>query len=204
VHESSGMMAAATCATCGTPLPAGANYCPSCGRLVATAAPAAKSGVPRWLLVLLIVGGAFVVSIPFLAIFAAILIPNFIHARAQSTTAADEGNLKSIAMALELYAVDHGGKYPDHLPQLVPQYFKVLPTVPGGDGTGAYDYHHPGSLPGTALYEIWDDGSMDPTTFYSIPRGAHGPPCQRSCKYVVYQAGVGFIGVPGTTGATSR
>jgi hypothetical protein len=194
-----------SCQTCGAPLPAGANYCPNCGRLVATAqTPPAKGGMPKWLLVVLIVGALFFVAIPFLGIFAAILIPNFLHARAESMMAANEGNLKMIATGLEEYAVDHNGKYPDHLPQLVPTYLKALPPVPGGDGTGAYDYHHPASPPGAAAYEIWDDGSMDPTTFGGIPRGANGPSCAGSCKYVVYRAGVGIIGVPGTSSATGQ
>lgn len=194
------------CPTCGAPLPADANYCPKCGRLVATAAtPPAKGGGMRWLIVVLVVAAAAVVLLLVISILAAILIPNFIHARAESAMVADEGNLKTIATGLEEYAVDHNGKYPDHLPQLVPQYLKALPPVPGGDGTGAYDYHHPASLPGPAApYEIWDDGSMDPTVFGSIPRGVNGPPCDHDCKYVVYRANYGIIGVPGTSTPTSR
>jgi hypothetical protein len=194
-----------SCPTCGAPLPADANYCPNCGRLVATAqTPPAKGGMPKWLLVVLIVGALGFVAIPFLGIFAAILIPNLLHARALATMTTDKANLKMIAVGLEDYAVEHDGKYPDHLPQLVPQYIKALPVVPGGDGTGAYDYHHPASLPGDAAYEIWDDGSMDPTTFGGLPRGVSGPPCEGDCKYVVYRAGVGIIGVPGVSGATGR
>jgi hypothetical protein len=203
VHESGDTMTS-TCATCGAALPPGANYCPNCGRLVATTVtPSARSGMPKWLLVVIIIAGAFVVSIPFLGIFAAIFIPNFLHARSEGVMYADQGNLKTIATALETYAVDHGGKYPEHLPQLVPQYIKALPVVPGGDGTGAYDYHHPGSVQGVK-YEIWDDGSMDSTTFGSMSRGPKGPPCDGDCKYVVYREGVGIIGVPGTTGSTNR
>lgn len=193
------------CPTCGAPLPPDANYCSKCGRLVTTttAAPTARSGMPKWLLVVLVVGALGFVAIPFLGILAAVLIPNFLHARSESMMAADKANLKNIATALEEYAVDHNGKYPDHLPQLVPGYLKALPPVPGGDGTGAYDYHHPAS-PHSVAYEIWDDGSMDPSTFIGIPRGANGPPCKDGCKYVVYRADVGIIGVPGTGGATSR
>ena len=160
--------------------------------------------MPKWLIGLLIAGALLFVCIPFFAILAAILIPNFLHARGESMMAADENNLKTIATGVEEYAVDHGGKYPDHLPQLVPGYLKTLPSVPGGDGAGAYDYHRRASAPGAAAYEIWDDGSMDPTTFGSIPRGPKGPPCMGGCKYVVYRAGVGIIGVPGTSDSTSR
>ena len=185
------------CATCNAPLPADANYCPKCGRLVQAAQPVQKSGMPKWIIILIIVGALAAVSIPFFAIIAAILIPNFLHARAESAAAADEGNLKQIATAIEAYAVDHGGKYPDNLPQLTPRYVKALPSVPGGDGTGAYDYHHPASRPAHGAYEIWDDGSMDPTTIGNLP-GVDGK--QRygaDCKYVVYTQKLGIICMPG-------
>ncbi len=184
------------CTTCGGPLPEGANYCPKCGRLVQTAAPAERSGMPRWLLGVLIGGALLLVSVPFLGILAAILIPNFLHARAEAFTARDQGNEKMIATALEGYAVDHGGRYPDNLTQVVPKYLKALPTVPGGDGA-AYAYQHPASTPAHGAYEIWDDGSMDPTTLTRIPQGVGGASCV-DCKYVVYAATGGIIGVPGT------
>jgi prepilin-type N-terminal cleavage/methylation domain-containing protein len=51
------------------------------------------------------------VVIAIIAILAAILIPNFLHARAQAATAGCEGNEKMIATGLEEYAVDHNGTY---------------------------------------------------------------------------------------------
>ncbi|MBC5824655.1 MAG: prepilin-type N-terminal cleavage/methylation domain-containing protein [Candidatus Eremiobacteraeota bacterium] len=51
------------------------------------------------------------IVIAIIAILAAILIPNFLHARAESQTAACEGNEKQIATALEEYAVDNNGTY---------------------------------------------------------------------------------------------
>ena len=51
------------------------------------------------------------VVVAIIAILAAILIPNFLHARSQSATAACEGNEKMIATGLEEYAVDHNGQY---------------------------------------------------------------------------------------------
>ncbi|MBV8280820.1 MAG: zinc-ribbon domain-containing protein [Candidatus Eremiobacteraeota bacterium] len=188
-----------TCANCSAELPDGANFCPKCGAIVSVqpAASAPSKGMPRWLIITLIAGAVLVVSVPVLAIVAAILIPNFLHARDESMVAADESNLKQIAVAVERYAVDHNGAYPDNLPQLVPKYLIKLPAVPGGDGTGAYDYHHPASVQPDAKYEIWDDGSMDPTTMSRLPRGPNGPPCEQQCKYVVYLADVGIIGISG-------
>ena len=188
-----------TCANCSAELPDGANFCPKCGAIVSVqpAASAPSKGMPRWLIITLIAGAVLVVSVPVLAIVAAILIPNFLHARDESMVAADENNLKQIAVAVERYAVDHNGAYPDNLPQLVPKYLIKLPAVPGGDGTGAYDYHHPASVQPDAKYEIWDDGSMDPTTLGDLPRGPGGRPCNGDCKYVVYVANGGIIGVSG-------
>jgi len=187
-----------TCANCGAALPQGANFCPKCGAMVSTTAPTErKKGMPGWVLGLIVAAALVLLGIPFLAIFAAIMIPNFMHARDESVLAADQGNLKQIATALEMYAVDHNGKYPDDLPQLVPQYIAKLPVVPGGDSTGAYDYHHPATVQPGAKYEIWDDGSMTSGILSRLPRGPNGPPCEDSCKYVVYLADVGIIGVSG-------
>src|SRR5579859_7453512 len=51
------------------------------------------------------------IVIAIIAILAAILIPNFLHARAEAQSAGCEGNEKQIATALEEYAVDHNGTY---------------------------------------------------------------------------------------------
>ena len=51
------------------------------------------------------------IVIAIIAILAAILIPNFLHARAQAATSGCEGNVKMIATGLEEYAVDHNGSY---------------------------------------------------------------------------------------------
>lgn len=186
------------CTNCGAPLPESANFCPKCGAIAAPASEATRSkGMPTWLVVLLIVAAVLFLALQVFGVVAAITIPSFVHARAESQLVTDQENLKRIATALEQYAVDHGGNYPDNLPQLVPTYLPKLPVVPGGDNTGAYDYHHPASLQSGGKYEVWDDGSMDPTTMGSLPRGAGGPPCDQSCKYVVYIAGVGVVGVPG-------
>jgi type II secretory pathway pseudopilin PulG len=166
--------------------------------MAATPAPAErKKGMPGWVLGLIVAAALLFLGIPFLAIFAAILIPNFMHARDESMLSADQANLKQIAMALEMYAVDHNGNYPKDLPELVPTYIRKLPAVPGGDGTGAYDYHHPATVQPSAKYEIWDDGSMTSDTLSRLPRGPNGPPCEDNCKYVVYLADTGIVGVSG-------
>ncbi|MHB2018733.1 MAG: hypothetical protein ACYCW6_17430, partial [Candidatus Xenobia bacterium] len=52
------------------------------------------------------------------------------HAREKSELADCEANEKTIGNALEMYSVDHGGRYPRRLGALVPNYLKLLPTCP--------------------------------------------------------------------------
>jgi len=205
------------CPTCSTQLPENANYCPGCGRLVRQAAPSLETGtafgqpaagskkIPGWVIVLIVVGVLAILGLPFLAIVAAIAIPNFVHARALSQMAADQANLRQIAAALDEYAVDHHGRYPERLAQLQPAYLKSLPEVPGETSGGTYTYHRPATSPVAAAYDIWDDGTMDPSAFGHTPRvggGACAAYAMRfdpsACKYVVYVAGSGIIGVPGS------
>lgn len=44
-----------------------------------------------------------------IAILAAILVPNFIRARAQGQFTACKSNLKNVGVALEMYSSDHAG-----------------------------------------------------------------------------------------------
>src|SRR5437762_14010118 len=48
------------------------------------------------------------IVVAILAILAAVLIPNFLRARAPSHLAASKGNLKNLATALERYFVENG------------------------------------------------------------------------------------------------
>ena len=52
------------------------------------------------------------IVIAIIAILAAILVPNFIRARAQSQLTSCKSNLKNIGTALEMYFTDHNGQYP--------------------------------------------------------------------------------------------
>ena len=52
------------------------------------------------------------IVIAIIAILAAILVPNFIRARAQGQLTACKSNLKNIGTAMEKYSTDWGGKYP--------------------------------------------------------------------------------------------
>lgn len=61
----------------------------------------------------------------------AILMPNFLRARARGQLTACKSNLKNLATALEMYASDHKGRYPEQLQGLEGnQYLKSIPTCP--------------------------------------------------------------------------
>ncbi len=77
------------------------------------------------------------IVIAIIAILAAILVPNFIRARAEGQLSACESNLKNFGNAMEMYATDNDGRYPSGLSQLTPNYLNVLPTCPSA-GADSY------------------------------------------------------------------
>lgn len=84
------------------------------------------------------------IVVAIIAILAAILIPNFLRARAQSQFAASKGNLKNLATALESYFVDRGS-YPAALITLSPTYLRAVPNDPCTNT--AYSYAPSGTPP---------------------------------------------------------
>ncbi len=69
------------------------------------------------------------IVVAIIAILAAILIPNFLRARAQAQVAATKGNLKNVATAMESYFVDFS-QYPQTAGALSANYTRALPTDP--------------------------------------------------------------------------
>lgn len=72
------------------------------------------------------------IVIAIIAILAAILVPNFIRARAQGQLTACKSNLKNIGTALEMYSTDWSGKYPTGTGStlITPNYLKTIPQCP--------------------------------------------------------------------------
>jgi prepilin-type N-terminal cleavage/methylation domain-containing protein len=72
------------------------------------------------------------IVIAIIAILAAILVPNFIRARAQGQLTACKSNLKNIGTAMEMYSTDWSGKYPSGAAMLLltPNYLKTIPECP--------------------------------------------------------------------------
>src|SRR2546430_8321234 len=69
------------------------------------------------------------IVVAIIAILAAILIPNFLRARAQAQVAATKGNLKNVATALESYFVDIGRAHAPAPVSLKPR----IPSSPPND-----------------------------------------------------------------------
>lgn len=142
------------------------------------------------------------VVVAIVALLAAIIIPNFVHARAQASVSQTEANMKQIATALELYYADNQ-KYPTSGP--------VTPTIFGGPGnkyltatpTNAlkrqqYVYTDiPAGAAGPESYTLDDPGAYDQTTLQNLPKGkGGGTACGAAgCASIHYDPANGFYGV---------
>ena len=91
------------------------------------------------------------IVIAIIAILAAILVPNFIRARAQGQLTACKSNCKNLGTALEMYSTDWNGKYPAALSGLIPNYLKVIPECPSA-GTDTYSTAGYATVDPNAIY----------------------------------------------------
>ena len=131
------------------------------------------------------------IVIAIIAILAAILIPNFLHARAQSVTAACEGNEKQLATSEEEYSVDHGGAYVA-LTALTTPYLLTVPADPAPGG-GAYSINTAASPTTYGSYQITDAGQHDSTSMVGIIQDGAAANCV-SCTSVVFNQNSGVRG----------
>ena len=100
------------------------------------------------------------IVIAIIAILAAILVPNFVRARAQGHLTACKSNLKNIGTALEMYSTDHAGRYPTALTVLTTGanggYLKTIPSCPAA-GSNTYSY---ASSKNPDIFTVWCNGSQ--------------------------------------------
>ena len=111
------------------------------------------------------------IVVAIISILAAILIPNYMHARSQSQTSACEANEKQIATAVEEYAVDHNGQYGTGgvvtSALLGSVYMSTTPVDPASGSNYSLN-----AAPGTyGSYEISDAGHHDTTTTGGLKNG---------------------------------
>lgn len=125
------------CPECQTALPDDSRFCSACGRPVPGAAGPAASAPktsPAW--IVLIVAVVLVGMVAVAGIVAAIAIPNLLNAVDRGKQKRTLADLRSIAVAIESYAVDHDA-YPvasstgDLEAALVPTYINALPAQDG-------------------------------------------------------------------------
>jgi prepilin-type N-terminal cleavage/methylation domain-containing protein len=114
------------------------------------------------------------IVIAIIAILAAILIPNFLHARAEAQTSGCEGNVKMIATGLEEYAVDNHGSYGPGgsvtSTLLGAPYLAITPKDPVNGSN-----YNVNTSPGTyGSYIISDTGGHDTTTTLNLPGNPGG------------------------------
>ena len=133
------------------------------------------------------------IVVAIIAILVAILVPNFIRARAQAQTAACEANLKEIATILELYQTDHQ-QYPSGANTAVTTadtdlapYLKQNPVDPVNP-SGTYEFTVSNGGAGDASYTIICPGQHDPGTMGAIG-GTTGN------THIQYSSGTGFSAV---------
>ncbi len=130
-----------------------------------------------------------IIVVAIIAILAAILIPNFLHARAEAASASCEGNLKQIATALQEYAVDNGGQYPSTSAPVDVTLFggagnPYLGSVPNDPAGGSYYYVTPanGVCGSGDSFKLRDGDNHDTTTLTQLPDYAPGITGIRWCS----------------------
>ena len=143
------------------------------------------------------------VVVAIIALLAAVVIPNFVHARAQAAVSQTEANMKQIATALELYYADNQG-YPATGTTVTPTLFggpnnPYLTSTPSNALTRkpyAYTYVQPqNGIPPS--YALSDPGAYDPTTLSNLQKGANGSSdtlCAQTCTTINYDPKDGFYG----------
>ena len=144
------------------------------------------------------------VVVAIIALLASVVIPNFVHARAQAAVSQSEANIKQIATALELYYTDKED-YPAGQKTVIPTlfgtaatnpYLSVTPTnaLTRAPYTYAYTARSAAGVPPT--YTVTDPGNYDPSTLFNLTKGPQGTTTcgVGGCKTINYDPQNGFYG----------
>lgn len=105
---------------------------------------------------------------PVVGVAAAILVPNFVRARAGGQLTACKSNLKNIGTACEMWSTDNAGKYPPNIGVLSPNYLRAIPQCPAAErDTYSASYALRKGSGGFEIYEIYCSGANH--TSVSVP-----------------------------------
>ncbi len=139
------------------------------------------------------------VVVAIIALLAAVVIPNFVHARAQAAVSATEANMKQIATALELYYADHrtypainGPVGPDLFGGAANPYLTITPLNSLKREKYVFTDVAAGATPET--FVLADPGVYDATTLTSLTAGAGGTAPCTTCTKINYSPQAGFYG----------
>ncbi len=143
------------------------------------------------------------VVVAIVALLASIVIPNYVHARAQASVSQSEANLKQIATSLELFYADNqaypatgaGTVTPALFGGAANPYLTATPT--NALGRKEYEYVNVPAANGKPdSYTLTDSGPYDPTTLSSLPKGqGRGALCGTAgCTHLVYDPQDGIYG----------
>ena len=140
------------------------------------------------------------VVVAIIALLAAIIIPNYVHSRAQASLAESEANIKQIATALELYYADNQA-YPAS-GSVGPGLFATVgatgpnpylsSTPTNALGHQPYAYTLVGGTGVDQSYTIEDAGPYQPSTMTNLPL-AGGGRCL-ACTTLWYSPAAGLYG----------
>lgn len=122
------------------------------------------------------VGCGMLISAFFLFIMLHILIVNYLRTPADGEFTACQSNCNNIGSALEMYSTDHGGKYPESLGELSPDYLKSIPKCPNEERVlklCRFEFHP------------W----RKPKDTYSPSYQAHNDPTGNHCRFTFCCAG---------------
>jgi prepilin-type N-terminal cleavage/methylation domain-containing protein len=131
------------------------------------------------------------IVIAIISILAAILIPNFLHARSESVTSGCEMNEKMIATAEEEYSVDNGGAYVS-ISNLTTPYISAIPTDPVRVGA-TYSINTTSNPATFGSYEVSDSGGHDSTTMVQVVKEGGTVNCT-TCTTVLWDQNSGVRG----------
>lgn len=138
------------------------------------------------------------IVVAIIAILAAVLIPNFVNARAQAQTSACESNLRSIATALELYYADQqsypNGAVPAALqgPNNV-NYLNNTPRDPADPANAPYQITNPAG--DAQQYLVTCPGQHVGATMSKLTNQTGGGLCGANCGNgsMGYKSGIGLV-----------
>ena len=140
------------------------------------------------------------VVVAIIALLAAIVIPNYVHARAQAAVSQSEANMKQIATSLELYYADNQ-KYPDgNATSVSPSLFGASPnqylnsTPTNALGRAQYVYSAVPGVGGQPSYTLADPGVYDSSTLGSLPLAGGAGLCAAACTKINYTPQDGIYG----------